>query len=234
MEHSRVGAKFTDVFCGQHRLIKRSNVIGWQRERSCDLVNPLVGYIGDVLAQRPSYTQEHKLGALPKDQASSAWASSLDMIRRIFISNNAAVTSAASAGVFLEQTPAKTFLEQKPAKTIFNEKLDQFLELRSNWDSYGAPPLKSETIDEARGVLLAVVGMGLPLPWMAPGGDGSIGMQWEFGGEVLYLEVSPHEPPAFLFSSTDESAAKYREGELTFGNLYSVFSHYAEATGIPV
>ncbi len=104
-----------------------------------------------------------------------------------------------------------------------------YSELPENWNSYGAPAPAPKVIDEARKVLTAVIDLGLSEPWVAPGGDGSIGLQWETAQAFLYIDIVPGQETTYFHSpkteGTDES-----EGTLTTDNLREVLRRFGEST----
>lgn len=62
-----------------------------------------------------------------------------------------------------------------------------------NWDCYGSEPISSETVEAAR-QLLAVLPNTLGEPHIAPGPDGTIGLEWVFRDRPLrklYIDVGP-------------------------------------------
>jgi hypothetical protein len=64
-----------------------------------------------------------------------------------------------------------------------------------NWDGYDAEPLTRQTIDYARKIL-NVMPMTFGLPDIAPGGNGSVALEWHpTTGSVrkLFLDIGPRE-----------------------------------------
>lgn len=54
--------------------------------------------------------------------------------------------------------------------------LEKVAALGPDWDTYGAPPIKPEVIEEARRWILALEAQGEPA--VCPGSDGSITLHW--------------------------------------------------------
>ena len=42
--------------------------------------------------------------------------------------------------------------------------------------------------------------LGLPQPWVAPGADGGIGIQWHSEVAELYIDIVPGEPTSYLLT----------------------------------
>lgn len=80
---------------------------------------------------------------------------------------------------------------------------------QSDWDGYGAEPIATSTLAYAR-KLLAVMPSNFGLPDIAPGGDGSVGLEWHPAvGKVrkLFLDIGPgeHWSAYWKTRSSDES-----------------------------
>lgn len=64
---------------------------------------------------------------------------------------------------------------------------------RPNWDGYDAEPIAAETLSAARYFLTLLPGT-LGEPDIAPGGDGTIGLEWSFADRTLrklFIDVGP-------------------------------------------
>ena len=110
------------------------------------------------------------------------------------------------------------------------ESLRKIAGLPPNWDSYGAPRIASNVIDEARSILLCVAAMGLPQPWVAPGADGGIGIQWDTKVAELYIDIVPGEPTSYLLTlNVGSSEEDEIDAPLTLMNLTRVLNQFAEA-----
>ena len=95
----------------------------------------------------------------------------------------------------------------------------RFSELPDNWDSYGGRSISSDTIDEAKRILRAAINLGLPEPWVAPGGDGGVGIEWDTGRAELYVDVVPKEKTTYLLTVNTGGNIAETHGVLTVGNL---------------
>ncbi len=63
----------------------------------------------------------------------------------------------------------------------------------ANWDCYGAEPISAETVESAR-QLLQMLPDTLGQPHIAPGSDGTVGLEWvHTDGPLrkLYIDVGP-------------------------------------------
>lgn len=85
-------------------------------------------------------------------------------------------------------------------------------------------PCSSEVIDESMRFLAAGVIVNAPAPWVAPGADGGIGIQWDTEGADLYIDIVPGEQTTYAL--TPKSGAP-SDGILTISNLVEVLSHVA-------
>ncbi|MDE2837604.1 MAG: hypothetical protein OXL97_08885 [Chloroflexota bacterium] len=106
--------------------------------------------------------------------------------------------------------------------------LQEFSVLPENWNSYGASAPTSEVIGEARRILTAVINLGLPEPWTAPGGDGGIGIQWETDRVELYIDIVPGEATTYVLTPKTGGATEI-EGLLTLDNLHEVLGRFGDA-----
>ena len=108
--------------------------------------------------------------------------------------------------------------------------LRKIADLPPNWDSYSAPRIASHVIDEARSILLCVAALGLPQPWVAPGADGGIGIQWDSEVAELYIDIVPGEPTSYLLTLNVGSSKEVEVDEpLTLTNLSRILTQFAEA-----
>ena len=111
---------------------------------------------------------------------------------------------------------------------VMEETLLRFSELPENWDSYGGRAISPDAIDEARRILRVAINLNLPEPWVAPGGDAGIGIQWDTDRAELYIDVVPEEETTFALTpkagNVDEA-----DGVLTMDNLVGVLNQFAES-----
>ena len=85
-------------------------------------------------------------------------------------------------------------------------------------------PCSSEVIDEAINFLAMGIIVNAPTPWVAPGADGGIGIQWDTEEADLYIDIVPDEHATYaLMPKTGKSS----DGVLTIANLVEVLSHVA-------
>ena len=108
--------------------------------------------------------------------------------------------------------------------------LRKIADLPPRWDSYSAPRIASSVVDEARSILLCVAALGLPQPWVAPGADGGIGIQWDTDVAELYIDIVPGEPTSYLLTlNVGTSVEDEIDAPLTLMNLTRVLTQFAEA-----
>ena len=109
-----------------------------------------------------------------------------------------------------------------------NEMLARFSDLPENWDSYGGYPISAGAIKEARRILTAAIKLRLPTPWVAPGGDAGIGIQWDTNKAELYIDIVPGEETTYVMTPKGEDLSE-NDGVLTMANLVGVLHQLAES-----
>ena len=109
------------------------------------------------------------------------------------------------------------------------EALLRFSELPENWDSYGGSAISVDAIDKARNILTRAINLNLPEPWVAPGGDAGIGIQWDTERVELYIDVVPDEETTYVLTPKVKDANE-TDGVLTKENLPGVLNQLAEST----
>ena len=108
------------------------------------------------------------------------------------------------------------------------EMLNGFSELPRNWDSFGSPALSLDAIGEVKGILTGAIDLDLPEPWVAPGADAGIGIQWDTDGAELYIDVVPGEETTYVLTLKAGSSFE-SDGTLTAENLSRVLGQFAES-----
>ena len=106
------------------------------------------------------------------------------------------------------------------------EMLRRFSELPENWDSYGGHAISLHALEEARSILVAAIDLDLPDPWVAPGGDAGIGIQWDTDGMELYIDVVPKQQTTYVLAPKDGNTVT-ADGVLTKENLLGVLKQFA-------
>jgi hypothetical protein len=104
------------------------------------------------------------------------------------------------------------------------EKLEKLANLPENWDSYGAPPISPTAVAKVRTLLrraFSRYGRRLPMPSIAPGSHGGLGIEWwAKDGNELILDVPPEEPPTYLLVlALGEGIEEEDEGTLESLNM---------------
>ena len=123
------------------------------------------------------------------------------------------------------QMAASPYVKELPK--VISDRLNKFAQLPQNWDSYGAPPIRPQTIELAASVLREILAYeaakDVPLPFVAPAGDGTIVMEWktEWGKELI-LDVPPGDGPlTFLLVEPTEDGGEL-EIEDTIGEHWTL------------
>ena len=107
--------------------------------------------------------------------------------------------------------------------------LARFSDLPENWNSYGGSPISAGAITEARRILTAAIKLRLPTPWVAPGGDAGIGIQWDTNRAELYIDIVPGEETTYVLTPKEGDLSE-NDGVLTMANLAGVLNQLAEST----
>lgn len=100
-----------------------------------------------------------------------------------------------------------------------------------NWDGYDAEPISPETLAYAR-KLLEIMPDTLGWPDIAPGGDGSIGFEWEPAGTAkkLCFDVDPDLKWRAYWCASDGIFSRTNgegEGDQTEAELKKLFAQFA-------
>ena len=106
--------------------------------------------------------------------------------------------------------------------------LARFSDLPENWDSYGGSPISASAIAEARRILTVAIKLRLPTPWVAPGGDAGIGIQWDTNRTELYIDIVPGEETTYVLTPKEGDLSE-DDGVLTMANLAGVLNRFAES-----
>ena len=78
------------------------------------------------------------------------------------------------------------------------ERLQHLAGLVSGWDSYGGLSISPRAIVTTRAIIREVMATGsnLPMPYIAPCGDGTLSVEWEMpDGNVLTIDVPLADGP---------------------------------------
>ena len=101
-------------------------------------------------------------------------------------------------------------------------------DLLENWDSYGGSPISADAIAEARRILAAAIKLRLPAPWVAPGGDAGIGIQWDTNRAELYIDIVPGKETTYVLTPKMGNLSE-DDGVLTMANLVGVLNRLRES-----
>lgn len=93
---------------------------------------------------------------------------------------------------------------------IADKTLNDIRNLSANWDGYGALPVASSTMENARGALLSLLHE-VPLPDVTPNANGTISFEWETSGLVAGLEIGATRFSFFLRPRSGSST--YADGD---------------------
>jgi hypothetical protein len=85
--------------------------------------------------------------------------------------------------------------------------LEEFAQYAVGWNSYGAPPLRSDTKDFALSVLNSIMKLQTPLPHVAPSSVGGLHLEWHEKGIDLELHIiAPYDCDVWFCDSRDPGA----------------------------
>lgn len=73
------------------------------------------------------------------------------------------------------------------------DRLNELLDLKANWDSYGARPIQLGHVRLACEVLAHAMRYDIPLPSIVPTNRGGIQLEWHMRGVDLEVETLPHQ-----------------------------------------
>ncbi len=85
-------------------------------------------------------------------------------------------------------------------------------------------PCSPEIIEETMRFLAVGVIVNAPAPWVAPGADGGIGIQWDTEAAEIYIDIVPGEQTTYALTPKSGTPS---DGVLTISNLVEVLSHVA-------
>ena len=121
-------------------------------------------------------------------------------------------TATTGRGASSSDTPS----DRSAIPKSLSQRLDLFLSLPDNWDSYGAAPISPNTISRVEAALreiFTVAGEDAPLPFIAPANDGTIVLEWKTAeGRGLTLDIAPDDGPMSFLLITPESPEPETEG----------------------
>ena len=108
-----------------------------------------------------------------------------------------------------------------PAQLV--DRLDSFKDLEYDWNSYGAGPIPEWSIAVAKKYVEYGMRMGLPAPWVVPGSGGSVGIEWQIGSKLLYVDIEPLRiPDKVTYLMADDDNGMEIEEALNDGNVDDV------------
>ena len=131
--------------------------------------------------------------------------------------------------VVTRRQPQEAIVQAERSRRLFKMEttLRGFSKLPKGWDSYGGLAISLDAIDEARTILRTAISLDLPEPWVAPGGDAGIGIQWDTDRASMYIDVVPDEETTYVLTPKAAIVSEV-DGVLTRENLLSVLSQLAD------
>lgn len=103
--------------------------------------------------------------------------------------------TASSTVVSLDSRRGKAAWERELVATLC-----RYLELPSNWDSYGGKPLRHDTGMFALQVLSRIMNESIPLPSIVPMSSGGVQFEWHQNGLDIELFIAaPYESELFVY-----------------------------------
>ena len=179
------------------------------------------------VAYRPGHFPPEEPDTFGRDVFVSAYHTESDLLALV---REAFAKLSSAYPVATLSPPQETVVFDERARRIaeLEEMLRRFLELPEDWDSYGGLAISPDAIEEARNILTYAIKLDLPEPWVAPGGDAGIGIQWDTERAELYIDVVPNEETTYALTpkanDTDET-----DGVLTMENLPRILYQIAES-----
>ncbi len=131
--------------------------------------------------------------------------------------------------VVIRRQPQEAIVDAERLRRLFKMEatLRGFSELPRGWDSHGGLAISFDAIYEARTILRTAINLNLPEPWIAPGGDAGVGIQWDTAQAELYIDVVPAEETTYVLTPKAGYGGE-ADGVLTTENLISVLTQLAE------
>lgn len=107
--------------------------------------------------------------------------------------------------------------------TALSEEIDQAAETIRQFDSI--VPIPPEVIDEALRYVVFGLILNAPKPWVAPGADNGIGIQWSTEECDLYIDILPDGPSSTTYALTPKGTdCATSHGPLHMANMVEVLS----------
>ena len=115
--------------------------------------------------------------------------------------------------LFWVPTGAETWLTWSPTIEIDTlpewyagifAKLDTFLALESNWDSYGAPPLDLGALAQARLILSLISQFKMPKPSVLATSKGGVQFEWHTLRYDMEIEIAPSNELSLFFEEVGQ------------------------------
>ena len=98
--------------------------------------------------------------------------------------------------------------------TWLNDKLDSFMKLEANWNSYGAGPIAAPVVEDAKNIAQKGMFAGLGDPWVSPGGDGGIGIEWGRPNHCVMVDITPSKGATVSWGGGHENERAYTDEAL--------------------
>ena len=107
-----------------------------------------------------------------------------------------------------------------------SDRLERLSLLPENWDGYGASPISPQVIRRAELVLkdtLGLAGDDIPLPFIAPAGDGTVVLEWKTAtGKELVLDIPEKNEPLPFFLVEPAGLEAEAEIEGVIGEIWTL------------
>ena len=81
------------------------------------------------------------------------------------------------------------------------EELRGYLELPTNWDSYGAGPISNEVVAVAEGFAELMAAKGFSRPNTCPDSAGGVLLEWQSSAQILTVDIDEIQGFSFSYES---------------------------------
>jgi hypothetical protein len=100
--------------------------------------------------------------------------------------------------------------------------LEDLLKLASNWNSYGAQPIKPEVVRAASDLLREIVQQQTPQPTVVPTVRGGVQLEWHTSAVDLEVEIIPPLQVHVFYRGSLERSEWELESEPDFARLIEI------------
>jgi len=149
-------------------------------------------YVATDSVQEGSYVATDSVQVEPRPVVKRHWYSdpNLDYLE---LDN----TSAYIFGDAIQKLLNREILTER-LKAPVNNKLDSFIHLKKNWDSYNADKVSQQTIDFSKKVVATLIENDVPIDFCVPLRNGGVQLEFHDGTNEFELEIHPNRSIIYI------------------------------------